>query len=86
MSQLGRIKLDARGGTSGEPVQVRLRISHPNVTGLQMGQLTRLYAPAHYVKSVRVSYLDEPVLSAETDISISEKFELPLRLPAAGAR
>lgn len=72
MSRLGRIKLDARPGDSGEPVQVQLRISHPNVTGLQMNQLTRLYAPAHYVKTVQVSYLGETLLSAETDISISE--------------
>jgi sulfur-oxidizing protein SoxY len=47
-------------------------ISHPNLTGLQMDQVTRLYAPAHFVKEVRVSFDGEPVFSAETDISVSE--------------
>ena len=37
-----------------------------------MDQLTRLYLPAHFVKKLRVTYNDTPVLLAETDISISE--------------
>ena len=37
-----------------------------------MDQVTRLYVPAHFVKRVDVSFDGKPVLSAETDISISE--------------
>jgi sulfur-oxidizing protein SoxY len=54
------------------PTAVQLRVSHPNVTGLQMDQLTRMYAPAHYVTEVRVSYGGEPVFSADTGFSLSE--------------
>ena len=56
----------------GEPLAVQLRVSHPNVTGLQMDQLTRMYAPSHYVKQVRVSFAGKPVFSADTGFSLSE--------------
>jgi sulfur-oxidizing protein SoxY len=47
-------------------------VSHPNTSGLAMDQLTRLYAPAYYVRSVAVSYGGKPVFSADVDFSISE--------------
>lgn len=73
MARLGKIKLRTRGAARpGEPVLAQLMISHPNLTGLQMDQLTRLYIPAHFVKQVDVSFNGEPVVIAETDISISE--------------
>lgn len=73
MARLGKIKLRTRGEVRAEhPVLAQLMISHPNLTGLQMDQVTRLYAPAHFVKEVRVSFDGEPVFSAETDISVSE--------------
>jgi sulfur-oxidizing protein SoxY len=73
MSRIGRIKLDVRQAEKPhEPLQVQLRLSHPNVTGLQMDQLTRLFAPAHFVRKISVSFDGQPVLAAETDISISE--------------
>ena len=36
-----------------------------------MDQLTRMYAPAHYINAIKVSYAGQPVFSAKTDISIS---------------
>lgn len=55
-----------------EPNLIQLMISHPNTSGLSMDQLTRLYAPAYYVRSVAVSYGGKPVFSADVDFSISE--------------
>ena len=73
MARLGKIKLKIRGkARSGQPLPTQIMISHPNLTGLQMDQITRLYTPAHYVERVEVSFDGEPVLKAETDISISE--------------
>ena len=73
MARLGKIKLKTRGAARpGHPLLTQLMISHPNLTGLQMNQLTRLYLPAHFVKQIIVSFDGEPVLTAETDISISE--------------
>ena len=37
-----------------------------------MDQLTRLYVPAHFVRSVKISQDDRPLLSIEGGISISE--------------
>jgi len=73
MQRLGRMKLATRDESGDDgPMLAQLRISHPNVTGMQMDQVTRLYAPAHFIKSVDVSFNGTPVMSAETDISISE--------------
>ena len=54
------------------PALVQLMISHPNDSGLAMDQLTRTYAPPHFVRSVEVRYDGNPLLSAEVDFSISE--------------
>ena len=56
-------------------------IRHPNYSGMQMDQLTRLYVPAQFVKSVRIWQGDDLLLSIESGISISENPEIPLRLP-----
>jgi sulfur-oxidizing protein SoxY len=47
-------------------------IRHPNYSGMQMDQLTRLYVPAQFVKSVRVWQGDDLLISIEGGISISE--------------
>jgi len=49
-----------------------LMIRHPNYSGMQMDQLSRLYVPAHFVKSVRVWQGDDLLLAIEGGISISE--------------
>ena len=73
MARLGQMKFKTHDvQTRGEPVLAQLLVSHPNLTGLQMDQITRLYRPAHFVKEVSVTFDGEPVMHAETDISISE--------------
>jgi len=73
LSTLGRMRLRIEGEpTGGQPVLAQLMVSHPNHSGLAMDQLTRHYTPAHYVRTVRVSYAGEPVMTAEVDFSISE--------------
>jgi sulfur-oxidizing protein SoxY len=60
------------GGAYNEPTRAQLMISHPNDSGLVMDQVTRLYTPAYFVRSVKVTYAGKPVLDAEVDFSISE--------------
>ncbi|RQW79517.1 MAG: quinoprotein dehydrogenase-associated SoxYZ-like carrier, partial [Methylococcus sp.] len=50
---------------------VQLLVSHPNITGMQMDQISRMVQPAHYVTEVNVSFDGKPVLGAKTDIAIS---------------
>jgi sulfur-oxidizing protein SoxY len=84
--RLGKMKFKTDEPVSpGEPLAVQLRVSHPNLTGLQMDQLTRLYAPAHYVEKVSIHFEDQPVLFAETGFSLSENPSLRFHFVPDGA-
>jgi len=71
-SNLGQMKLKLVSEFApGEPVQAQLMIRHPNFNGMQMDQLTRLYAPAHFIRTINITYDDQPVLRIESDIALS---------------
>lgn len=72
LARLGLMRLRLPEVTAGQPNEVQLNISHPNITGLQMDQLTRHYMPAHFIRRVEITYAGQPILTADTDISISE--------------
>lgn len=55
--------------------EAQLLIRHPNYSGMQMDQLTRLYVPAHFIASVRIWQGDDILLSVESGISIAENPE-----------
>lgn len=59
-------------GSDPDHSEAQLLIRHPNYSGMQMDQLTRLYIPAHFVKSVRLWQGSDLLLSIESGISISE--------------
>ena len=61
-------------------------IRHPNYSGMQMDQVTRLYIPAHFVKSVRIRQGQELLFAVESGISISENpvFRFDYRTNGAG--
>lgn len=88
MARLGRMKLRTTTPfIPGEPNSARLLVSHPNYTGLQIDQLTRNWIPPDYVRSIRVSFDDRPVLEVEGDISISEDPSIGFSfVPAAPGR
>ena len=54
------------------PTPVDVQVVHPNDTGFEMNQISLLYIPAHFVRSIRVSYAGRPLFDAELDFSISE--------------
>jgi sulfur-oxidizing protein SoxY len=73
MASLGKMKFRVEGDVAArKPVLAQLMISHPNNSGLAMDQSTRQFTPAHYVRTVNVSYAGQPVMTADVDISISE--------------
>ncbi|HEX4584261.1 MAG TPA: quinoprotein dehydrogenase-associated SoxYZ-like carrier [Burkholderiaceae bacterium] len=73
MARLGRMKFRTEGNVAlNQPNLAELMISHPNVSGLAMDQVTRLYAPPRFVRTVQVSYAGKPVMSADVDFTISE--------------
>lgn len=65
--------------------EAQLMIRHPNYSGMQMDQLTRLYVPAHFVKSVRIWQGDGLLLSIESGISIAENPEFRFDYRPTGA-
>jgi sulfur-oxidizing protein SoxY len=72
MSRLGKMKFRLDGDVKvGEPTSVQLMISHPNITGMQMDQVTRFVKKSHFVKQIKVSFNDKLILMAKTDIAIS---------------
>jgi sulfur-oxidizing protein SoxY len=52
--------------------EAQIMIRHPNNSGLQMDQVTRLYLPAYFVHSVEIRQGEELLLAMEGGISISE--------------
>lgn len=65
---LGSDETHATGGSREAQVMIR----HPNYSGMQMNQLTRLYIPARFVQTLRVWQGERMLFSAESGISISE--------------
>lgn len=73
LANAGRMKLRVEGDVVlGQPTLAQLSISHPNVSGLAIDQVSRLAPPPHYVRSIEVAYAGKPVLSADLDFTISE--------------
>ena len=52
--------------------EAQIMIGHPNNSGLQMDQLTRLYIPAFFINELRIWQDEALVLSIQGGISISE--------------
>ena len=73
LANAGRMKLRVEGDVVlGQPTLAQLSISHPNVSGLAIDQVSRLAPSPHYVRSIEVAYAGKPVLSADIDFTISE--------------
>ncbi len=72
MQRLGKMKFRLDDGVkTKEPTLVQLLISHPNLSGMQMDQVTRFIKKSHFVKQMKVTFNNELILTAKTDIAIS---------------
>lgn len=82
LERLGKMKLTiAERSRPDDPAKVKLLISHPNNSGLQIDQVTRNYIPADFMQTLDVIYNGQAVFRLESDIAISEdpSFEFSLR-------
>jgi len=87
LARLGKMKLSvAPSPRPGRNIDVRLLISHPNSSGLQMDQLTHNYIPADFIQQIRVTYAGAEVLTVDGDIALSEdpSFRFGLKPGAPG--
>ena len=58
--------------TMEQPTTADVTVVHPNDTGFELNNVTVMYIPAHFVRSIKVSYGDRKVFDADLDFSISE--------------
>ncbi len=58
--------------TMNRPTAADVTVLHPNDTGFELNQVTVMYIPAHFVRSIKVSFADRKVFDADLDFSISE--------------
>jgi sulfur-oxidizing protein SoxY len=69
-ANLGRMRFRVFHDTGRDEAQAQIR--HPNNSGMQMDQLTRLYTPAWFVQTLSVKQGDKVLFSMDGGISISE--------------
>ena len=72
LAALGKMKFRILPATPEAPNEALLMIRHPNNSGLQMDQVTRLYTPARYIEKLAVYQGPDLVFSMAAGISISE--------------
>ena len=58
--------------TLNRPTAADVTVLHPNDTGFELNQVTVMYIPAHFVRSIKVSFAERKVFDADLDFSISE--------------
>lgn len=75
MARLGRMKLKVEKD-AGSAAAATLMVSHPNMNGMQMDQVTRHFTPAHFVRRIEVSYAGRTLLTADVDFALSENPQL----------
>jgi sulfur-oxidizing protein SoxY len=66
--------------------EAQLMIRHPNNSGLQMDQISRLYTPAYFVHQVKIWQGDELLLAMEGSIGISEDPNIRFTYVPTGTR
>ncbi len=72
-ARIGQMKFRAQHSEDHRDYALgQLIISHPNITGLQLDQRTRAFIPAEFVTKVVIKVDGRHIMTAETDISISE--------------
>ena len=70
---IGRTQLKIAGELRMEqPTPVDVTVVHPNDTGFELNNITVMYIPPHFVRSIKVSYAQRKVFDAELDFSVSE--------------
>ncbi len=56
----------------GAPSTADLTVLHPNDTGFELNNVTVMYIPSYFVRTIAVSYAGRKVFDADLDFSISE--------------
>lgn len=60
------------GVRAGQPTPADVQVTHPNDTGFELNNITVMFIPPHFVRSLKVSYAGRKLFDAELDFSIAE--------------
>ena len=69
---LGQMKFRTFRPESGTLPEAQVMLRHPQNSGLQMDQLTRLYIPPFFIENLKIWQGDDLVVAMEGGIAISE--------------
>ncbi len=73
LNLIGKTMLKLNGELHMEqPTTADVTVIHPNDTGFELNQVTVMYIPPHFVRSIKVSYAQRKVFDADLDFSVSE--------------
>jgi sulfur-oxidizing protein SoxY len=90
VASLGQMRLRQFPATdpapASRPREAQIMVRHPNNSGLQMDQVTRLYVPAFFVQDLKVWQDDDLVFAMDGGISISEDPNIRFTYTPNGAR
>lgn len=68
-----------------QPTTADVTVVHPNDTGFELNQVTVMYIPPHFVRSIRVSYARRKVFDAGSASSVGENAGTCCFVPGAAA-
>jgi len=71
-SMLGQIKFRSFRQEADVLPEAQIMLRHPQNSGLQMDQLTRLYIPPYFIENLKVYQGDDLVMAMDGGIAISE--------------
>ncbi|GAB3684262.1 quinoprotein dehydrogenase-associated SoxYZ-like carrier [Salinisphaera aquimarina] len=80
LKHMGELRLREVRNDNDDGYRTQLQIRHPNITGLQMDQLTRLVYPAHFVDAITVKKGEETVFDSHMTFSLSENPSLQFKV------
>jgi sulfur-oxidizing protein SoxY len=84
-SMLGQMKFRTFRSEAGPMPEAQIMLRHPQNSGLQMDQLTRLYIPPFFIENLRVWQGDELLVAMDGGIAISEDPNLRFNYKPNGA-
>jgi sulfur-oxidizing protein SoxY len=71
-SMLGQMKFRTFRSEAGPMPEAQIMLRHPQNSGLQMDQLTRLYIPPFFIENLKIWQGDELLVTMDGGIAISE--------------
>lgn len=67
-----RFRLPEGVKPAGQTTPAEVTVIHPNDTGFELNQVTVMYIPPHFIRSLRVQYEGQTLFNADCDFSVSE--------------